>query len=167
MSEQQILNPTAPTKVDADGYTHGYCDAEGNFLGYAPYMTLVPNLIPAKFHVKSQMIVPTGNQRILPKGRILTTDAGFGGIESERVMDGLVPNVGDGLAPTGGLPGTAIPEADPEPAPGPAISEALAERIAARNGAQATKNETTAATAPTKAAVKSAEKPAADKSSAG
>lgn len=165
MSDQRILNPTAPTKVDAEGYTHGYCDSEGNFLGYAPYMTLVPNLIPAKFHVKSQMVVPTGNQRILPKGRILTTDAGFGGIESEKVMDGLVPNVGDGLAPTGGIPGTAIPEPEPEPepepAPGPVISPALAERIAARNTSQAAKNEGTAP------AAKAADKPAADKPAAG
>ena len=136
MSNKVNLEPGKydPKSVDADGWTHGYCDAEGNFLGYAPYMTLVPGLIPAKFHVPSGNIQPTGHQRILPKGKILMTDAGFGGANAaETVMTGLEDDVGGGLAPTGAIPGTAIPVE--EETPGPEISPELAARIATRPAA--------------------------------
>ena len=133
MSDAQMLN-RGPThsQVDDEGYTHGYCDADGNFLGYASYMTLIPDLIPAKFHVKSGMVVPTGNQKVLPKGRVLTTDAGFGG--QEQVLDGLVDDRGSGLAPTGAIPGTAIPTV-----PELNISPELRARIEQRNEAKAAK----------------------------
>lgn len=135
MSDAQMLTRgPAHAQIDDEGYTHGYCDAEGNFLGFAAYMTLIPDLIPAKFHVKSGMVVPTGNQKILPKGRVLTTDAGFGG--QEQVLDGLVDDRGSGLAPTGAIPGTAIPE---PAAPGPVISPELQARIDQRNAAKAAK----------------------------
>lgn len=134
MSDTQVLNkgPMA-ARVDDEGFTHGYCDPEGNFLGFAPYMTLIPNLIPAKWHVKSGHIVPTGNQKILPKGRVLMTDAGFGG--PEQILDGLVDDKGSGLAPTGAIPGTAIPEPVEEPKPN--LSPELQAKIAARNAKKA------------------------------
>lgn len=132
MSEPQVLaRGPKEARIDSDGFTHGYCDPDGNFLGYAPYMTLIPNLIPAKRHVGSGIVVPTGNQKILPKGRVLTTDAGFGpGGASEQILEGLVDDKGGGLAPTGAVPGTAIPE------DGPTISEELQAKIDARNAAK-------------------------------
>lgn len=124
-------------RIDSDGYVHGYCSPDGNFLGFAPYMTLIPNLIPAKRHAASGIVVPTGHQKILPKGKILMTDAGFGGAgANETVMSGLEDDVGGGLAPTGAIPGTAIPD---ENNTGPQISEALREKIASRNKPSAKK----------------------------
>lgn len=134
MSDTQIMSkgPVA-ARPDDEGFTHGYCDPEGNFLGFAPYMTLIPNLIPAKKHVKSGIVVPTGNQKILPKGRVITSDAGFGG--QEQVLDGLEDDKGGGLAPTGAVPGTAIPEPKPE------LSPELQAKIAARNSGKKAKSE--------------------------
>lgn len=154
MSDKVNLEPGKfdPKKVDSEGWTHGYCAADGNFLGYAPYMTLVPGLIPAKYHVPSGTIQPTGHQRVLPKGRILMTDAGFGGANAdEKVMSGLEDDVGGGLAPTGAIPGTEIPQAEEE-APGPEISPELAARIASRSASN-------------KAADKPADKPVVEKAS--
>lgn len=151
MSDTPNLQPGIhdPKRVDADGWTHGYCDRDGNFIGYAPYMTLVPDLIPAKYHIKSGNVEFTGNQRVLPKGKVLITDAGFDGRgATEKVMSGLEEDKGGGLAPTGAIPGTAIPAPDTEPEPGPAISPELAARIAARD-----------ANKPAKASDKPADKP--------
>ena len=118
-------------QIDSDGYVRGYCSPDGDFLGFAPYMTLIPNLIPAKRHAASGIVVPTGHQKILPKGKVLMTDAGFGGANAnEAIMSGLEDDVGGGLAPTGAVPGTAIPE---ETKTGPEISEALRDKIAARS----------------------------------
>lgn len=141
MSKEQVLaRGRAQDRVDADGYTHGYCDPDGNFLGYADYMTLIPGLIPAKRHVQSGIVVPTGNQKILPKGRVLTTDAGFGpGGASEQVLDGLVDDKGGGLAPTGAIPGTAIPDNE-----GPQLSPELQAKIEARNASKTAPKEAAA-----------------------
>ena len=124
-------------KVDDEGYVHGYADEHGNFLGYAPYMTLIPGLIPSKFHVKSGIIVPTGNPKNVKKGNAIITDAGFGpGGSAEQVLSGLEEDKGADLAPSGSIPGTAIPE----PNDGPVISPELQAKIDARKAAKEAKD---------------------------
>lgn len=104
----------------------GYCDPNGIFLGYNPSMMLIPGLIPARYHKPSGRVEFTGNPKIVPQGQVLRTEeTGVAG--QERVLSGLIEDTGAGLAPTGAVPGTAIPEAPEE------VSEALANRIALRN----------------------------------
>ena len=117
--------------VDNDGYTHGYMTKDGDFLGYNPVMTLIPDLVPARLHVKSGVVEPTGHSRSIPKGEVFKTDVGFGG--NEQVVDGhgMVENKGEGFAPSKVTPVT-LPD-------GPSISPELAAKILERSTKAAAK----------------------------
>ena len=120
------------TKTE-DGYTHGYMTKEGDFLGYNPVMTLIPDLVPARMHIASGVVEPTGHSRSVPKGEVLMTDTGFGNTEQVVAGHGMVENKGEGFAPSKVTPVT-LPE-------GPDISPELAAKIVERNArAAATKS---------------------------
>lgn len=97
--------PDSPTKPDHEGWVHGYADPQPDgsldFMGLAPYMTLVPGFVPAKFNVNTNVCVPTGNPMVVKKGEALITDAGFGG--GEQIISGAEVDVGSGFAPTGAV----------------------------------------------------------------
>lgn len=120
-----MKNPEiAPNNVSDDGYVHGYMTKDGSFLGYNPVMTLIPDLVPARFHVASGVVEPTGHSRSIPRGEALITDAGFGGSEQVVGGHGMVEDKGEGFAPSKVTPVT-LPE-------GPSISPELAAKILER-----------------------------------
>ena len=119
------------SEVDSDGYVQGYMTKDGKFLGYHATMTMVPDLVPAKFHVASGTVQPTGHSRTIPKGEALITDEGFGG--SQTVVQGMVEDKGEGFAPSKVVPVTSLPVADD----GPEISPELAAVIAKRQASAA------------------------------
>lgn len=105
-------------------YTHGYMTTDGDFLGYNPVMMLIPDLVPARMHIASGVVEPTGNLRTVPKGEVLFTESDLGGKETIVEGQGMVEDKGAGFAPSKVTPVT-LPD-------GPSISPELAAKISER-----------------------------------
>lgn len=116
------------SEVDSDGYIQGYMTKDGKFLGYHATMTMVPDLVPAKFHVPSGTVQPTGHSRTIPKGGALITDEGFGG--SQTIVQGMVEDKGEGFAPSKVVPAAPLPAADDGPEISPELAAVIAKRQA-------------------------------------
>lgn len=108
-------------KQVTEEWYHGFADEHMNFLGYDKHMHMVPGLIPAKRHVLTGEVIPTGNPKTVPKGGTLITEVDARG--QEVILTGLVEDRGAGLAPTGAV---SVPK----------MSDELAAKIAARKPAQ-------------------------------
>lgn len=112
-------------KADDEGFVHGYATPDGEFLGYAPLMTLVPDIAPAKYNVTTKEVVFTGNLRTKNKPTdVVISDAGFnqgGNSGGEVVLSGLKEDAGSDLVSKGGVPGFQM-------------SDELTAKIAARHG---------------------------------
>lgn len=142
-------------------YDNGYCDQNGNFLGYNAYMMFIPDLIPARRDRSTGRVTFTGNPRTIPRGGALITESS-GQPGQERILSDMVEDKGADTAPRGSIPGTkimdddtfavelakraqAIPEPpepkDTPPDGMPQESEELARRIAARRSKYAKKDE--------------------------
>lgn len=118
-------------------FTHGYCDPDGNFLGYNSTMTLIPGLIPAKRHNETGKVTFTGNPKVIPKGQVLRTEIDQNG--TENVMSGLVEDKGADTAPTGSVPGSDVPQNE-DSGEDASRSEELEKKIASRKKASTTKD---------------------------
>ena len=146
-------------------YDNGYCDQNGNFLGYNPYMMFIPDLIPARRDRSTGRVTFTGNPRTIPRGGALITESS-GQPGRERILSDMVEDKGADTAPRGSIPGTKIMDDDtfsaelakrvqsipepPEPKDTPPDgmpqeSEELAKRIAARRSKYVKKEEPAAA----------------------